>query len=146
MAAILSQPQCVKTKPHKTEHIYMIYCTHLPIEYVVLGELDEHWSCWGMPWQAAVNRLFCKKNTRTQYKRGRIYSTTILVMTWCNLTQMEYTQISDLLRTFHLKQNPTRPTLERRATLCRLRSINPNMINHFTSQSQTSLLFENQNT
>ena len=29
------------------------------------------------------------------------------------------------------------PTLERRATLGRLRSINPDMINHFTSQSQT---------
>ena len=39
---------------------YMLYCTHLPIKYVVLGELDGHWSCWGMPWYAAVNRLFCK--------------------------------------------------------------------------------------
>ena len=40
---------------------YMLYCTHLPIKYVVLGELDYgHRSCWGMPWQPAANRLFCK--------------------------------------------------------------------------------------
>ena len=39
---------------------YMLYCAHLPIKYVALGELDGHWSCWGMSWQAAVNRLFCK--------------------------------------------------------------------------------------
>ena len=40
----------LKQKTHKIEHIYMLYCTHLPIEYVVLGELDGHRSCWGMPW------------------------------------------------------------------------------------------------
>ena len=37
----------------------------------------------------------------------------------------------------------TRPTLERRATLGHLRSINPNMINHFASPSKTCQLFEN---
>ena len=37
----------------------------------------------------------------------------------------------------------TRPTLERRATLGHLRSINPNMINHFASPSKTCQVFEN---
>ena len=36
----------------------------------------------------------------------------------------------------------TRPVLERRETLGRLRSINPNMINHFASQSQTCQLLK----
>ena len=38
--------------------------------------------------------------------------------------------------------NKTRPTLERRKTLSHLRSINPNMINHFASQSQTCKLLK----
>ena len=31
----------------------------------------------------------------------------------------------------------TRPTLERRETIVRVRSLNPNMINHFANQSHT---------
>ena len=36
----------------------------------------------------------------------------------------------------------TRPTLERRKTLGHLRSINPNMINHYANQSQTCQLLK----
>ena len=36
----------------------------------------------------------------------------------------------------------TRPTLEQPTTIGRLRSIKPNMINHFANQSQTSELFK----
>ena len=36
----------------------------------------------------------------------------------------------------------TRPPLERRKTLGHLRSINPNMINHYASQSQTCQLLK----
>ena len=40
-----------------------------------------------------------------------------------------------------VKHKQTRPTSEWRKTLSHLRSINPNMINHFASQSQTCQLF-----
>ena len=39
-------------------------------------------------------------------------------------------------------QQLTRPPLERRKTLGHLRSINPNMINHYASQSQTCQLLK----
>ena len=39
-------------------------------------------------------------------------------------------------------QLKTRPPLERRKTLGHLRSINPNMINHYASQSQTCQLLK----
>ena len=45
-------------------------------------------------------------------------------------------------KVFNLPSSKTRPPLERRKTLGNLRSINPNMINHYASQSQTCQLLK----
>ena len=50
-----------------------------------------------------------------------------------------------LIKIFNATGMWTRPMLEHRAILGHLRLINPDMINHFTSQSQTCQFFKNQN-
>ena len=56
----------------------------------------------------------------------------------CFLLKLEYYQITQVK--IYSSSYLTRPTLEHRWTLDRLRSIYPDMINHFASQSQTCQL------
>ena len=63
------------------------------------------------------------------------------MLDYCRLEPYE-TNLSTIWIKVQTFQFDTRPTLQRRKTLRRLRSINPNTINHFASQSQTCQLLE----
>ena len=83
----------------------------------------------------------------TYFMRYPVYFYYMMYMLYGKQTGMEdlsttQSLIITSITSFYRASNLTRPPLERRKTLGHLRSINPNMINHYASQSQTCQLLK----
>ena len=103
----------------------------------VNSAFDDHWFDFSLSESAMQQYL---PSQEFPFRPWDIFGADIVNWGRCqklNIVPRSCTGINSALSQDMAYVNLTRPTLERRQTLGRLRSIYPDMINHFASQSKT---------